>query len=300
VYPGDVSLSCPAIIGEPIPPHHSIVAAGTWDQRSGTGPRGAQQPPGLYVLTFDGKVRVPVRLVSGPLEVPVPVPIVPSPSVPSPTIPNAPPTPPRSPVPTLPAPPWKPVSPPPALTTRSARVGFEGCRVGQVVLSVSVPARPILLRTPLRYSVRLHNTGQTACGPPGTQLPGAARGLTVGPCGLLPVFVSDHSGRMVYPGPINYMCVRMSPIHLGPGTTASATGTWVQVEHPGTGGGSPCTSQAPPGRYRLTVASSTGNSGGPSARVVVPFSIAARTGSRPVPGPTPTIPVPESGSGTSS
>jgi hypothetical protein len=48
VYPGHVALGCPAIIGEPIPPHQSIFTAGSWDQRSGSGLRGAQQPPGVY------------------------------------------------------------------------------------------------------------------------------------------------------------------------------------------------------------------------------------------------------------
>jgi hypothetical protein len=292
VYPRDAPLSCPAILGPPIPPHHAISSVGTWDQRSAVG-AGQQQPPGRYTLIVGGTVRVPVRLALGPHPFPVPVPIhggTPT-TLPAtrPTLPPTPTTLPRSPRPTLPT----PRSPAPAtraLTTRSARIRFESCQANQVVMSVSVPAQPVPLRTPVQYTVRLHNTGNTACGPPGSQVPGAGRGLSVGPCGLLSVFVSDRSGRVVYPGPMNYMCAMMAPIPLGPGATATGAGTWFQDEQTGSRG-SGRSSQAPPGPYHLSIVPSLGDPGAPSARVVLPFSIAPRAGAYPVPGPTPTIPV---------
>ncbi len=286
VYPRDAPLSCPAILGPPIPPHHAISSIGTWDQRSAGGAV-QQQPPGNYTLIVGGAVRVPVRLALGPQAIPVPIPIQGgSPT----TVPITRPTLPRGPLPTLPTR-RNPAPATPALTTRSARIRFENCHANQVVMSVSVPVRPVPLRTPLRYTVQLHNTGNTACGPSGNQFPGASRGLTLGPCGLLSVFVSDRSGRVVYPGSMHYMCALMAPISLGPGATATATGTWLQDEQAGSRG-SGRSSQAPPGPYHLSVVPSLGVPGTPSARVVLPFSIAPQTGAYPVPGPTPTIPVP--------
>ncbi len=144
VYPGGVAVGCPAILGPRIPSHGSITALGTWDQRS-VGATRRQQPPGTYTLTVGGTVRVPVRLALGPQTVPVPVPVPFSPPAPSQ---------PRSPSPT----------PAPALT-RSAHIGYEGCPAGQVILSVTAAARPVPWLLPLSYTVRLHNTGRTACDP---------------------------------------------------------------------------------------------------------------------------------------
>jgi hypothetical protein len=186
--------------------------------------------------------------------------------------------------PTLPVP--TPTTPTTPTLTRSAHIGYQGCRAGQVVLSVSVPARPVPLHVPLRYQVRLHNTGRTGCGPPADRFPGASRRLSVGPCGAFSAIVSDHTGDRVYPGPIYYMCPLIAPVHLAPGATATANGTWLQNEFVASGGGGAGQWRpAPPGSYHLSVAPS----GSPSQGVSVPFSIVGPAGSHPVPGPTPTI-----------
>ncbi len=275
VYPGDVALSCPAILGEPIPPHGSITALGTWDQRSAD--LRTQLPPGTYTLTLDGRVRVPVQLAPGPgaVRVPLPAPVpVPVPGRISPSAPSL------------------PLSPGPTLT-RSAPIAYEGCRTGQVTLSVTVPARAVPSNLPLRYTVRLDNTGRTACGPPADQVPGASRRLSVGPCGSLSAVVSDRKGVDVYPGSMAYFCPEISPIHLDPGATATATGTWTKYEDVATGDAPPQWRQAPPGSYHLTVAPMAASA--PRSRtgsVSLPFSIAPPAGAYRVPGPTSTIPVP--------
>ena len=226
VYPGDVALSCPAILGEPIPPHGSITASGNWDQRSANATR-AQLPPGTYTLTLDGRVRVPVQLASGPgaarvpspRPAPVPVPsLFPGPHLTADSV-RAP-SPPQSPAPSL---------------TRSAHIAYEGCPYGQVTLSVTAPARAVPWNLPLRYTVRLHNTGHTACGPGGL-VAGASRRLSVGPCGALSGVITDRKGVDVYPGSIDYMCPQISPVDLGPGATATATGTWLKYEDVATSG----------------------------------------------------------------
>jgi hypothetical protein len=272
VYPGPVSLSCPAFVGAPIPPHQSISDVGTWDQRSDNG-NGAQQPPGTYTLTLGGSVRVPVTLALKPQAVPVPVPV------------------PVSPVPTPPKSPG--VHPSPRMLTRSAHIGYQGCRGGQVVLSVSISARLVPEHTPLHYTVRLHNTGRAACGPAVGRVSAASRHLSVGPCGALSATVSDHTGMDVYPGSVAYFCPLITPVHLAPRATETASGTWLQDEFVANDGGPAHSRQAPPGSYRLTVAPVDARTRAES--VSVPFSIARPTGSHPVPGPTPTILLPGSG-----
>ena len=233
---------------------------------------GTQQPLGTYTLTLDGRVRVPVQLAVGPRAVPIPAPV----PVPAPISPPARSLPPSA-APTL---------------TRSAHLAYGGCPAGQVILSVTVPARPVPWHQALRYTVRLDNTGRAACGPPVGQVAGASRGLSVGPCGALSAVVSDRKGVDVYPGSTVYMCPEIAPIHLGPGATATATGTWLQNEDVGAAGGPPQWRQASPGSYRLTVAPMSLAPRSRTENVSVPFSIAAPAGAYPVPGPTPTIPVP--------
>ena len=49
--------------------------------------------------------------------------------------------------------------PTPSLT-RSVRIAYGGCPAGQVILSVTAPARAVPWLVPLRYTVRLDNTGR--------------------------------------------------------------------------------------------------------------------------------------------
>ena len=86
------------------------------------------------------------------------------------------------------------------------------------------------------------------------------------------------------------MCPQISPVDLGPGATATATGTWLKYEDVAASGRSPQWRQAPPGSYRLTVAP---EGLGPRERAGLSASVSiAPPPARTVPGPTPTIPVP--------
>ncbi len=158
-------------------------------------------------------------------------------------------------------------------------------------MSVTAPARAVPWILPLRYTVRLHNTGHTACGPGGL-VAGASRRLSVGPCGALSGVITDRKGVDVYPGSVDYMCPEISPVDLGPGATATATGIWTKYEDVATAGASPQWRQAPPGTYHLTVAPTAAGPRERAGRVSLPFSIAPPAGAYRVPGPTPTIPVP--------
>ena len=85
VYPGPGVVFCPEETGFQLAPHSTAQATATWSQTAsiatgvgtGTGPgtatgtgagtaaKAQQAPPGLYRLTVDGAVTVPVTLISG-------------------------------------------------------------------------------------------------------------------------------------------------------------------------------------------------------------------------------------------
>ncbi len=103
----------------------------------------------------------------------------------------------------------------------------------------------------MTYTVRLRNTGSTACGARlQRQAPPFRQALIVGPCGSLSATVRNARGVAVYPGPIYYNCPFLTSFQLGPHATARATGTWTQSELLGPGA---TPRHAPPGTYRLVV-----------------------------------------------
>ena len=135
--------------------------------------------------------------------------------------------------------------------TRSAHVPFENCSAQHIVLSVTIPRHAFTPAEPVTYTVRLRNTGSTACGARlQRQAPPFRQALIVGPCGSLSATVRNARGVAVYPGPVYYNCPLLTSFQLGPHATASATGTWTQSELLGPGA---TPRHAPPGTYRLVV-----------------------------------------------
>jgi hypothetical protein len=134
--------------------------------------------------------------------------------------------------------------------TRSAHVTFENCNARHVILSVIVPRHAFTHSDAVTYTVRLHNSGSTTCGPPVARVPQARPSFTVGPCGTLTAVVRNALGVNVYPGPGAFNCPDELGVRLGPRSTASTTGTWNQTEVLGS---PPQSRQAPPGTYRLVV-----------------------------------------------
>jgi hypothetical protein len=140
--------------------------------------------------------------------------------------------------------------------TRSAHVAFDDCNAQHIVLTVTVAGRAFTPAEPVTYTVRLRNTGAATCGAPLAQhVPQARRSLTVGPCGVLSLIVSDALGVNVYPGPVAYSCPDEVGLRLGPHstTTTTTTGSWNQSETIGSGEAPATVHHAPPGEYRLAV-----------------------------------------------
>jgi hypothetical protein len=142
--------------------------------------------------------------------------------------------------------------------TRSAHVAFDDCNAQHIVLTVTVAGRAFTPAEPVTYTVRLRNTGAATCRAPLAQhVPQARRSLTVGPCGVLSLIVSDALGVNVYPGPVAYSCPDEVGLRLGPHstttTTTTTTGSWNQSETIGSGEAPATVQHAPPGKYRLAV-----------------------------------------------
>jgi hypothetical protein len=140
--------------------------------------------------------------------------------------------------------------------SRSGHVSYQGCPARAVELTVTVSARAFGLGQDVRYMVRLHNLSAREClGPaqPGPAQPGPRGSLSfaLGPCGSLPLGITNARGGRVFPGSGGISC----PLLLGPALLGHATlrmsGTWDRVE----GGLRPARipTRAPPGRYRLVV-----------------------------------------------
>jgi hypothetical protein len=151
--------------------------------------------------------------------------------------------------------------PAPMSLSRSGHVSYQGCPARAVELTVTVSARAFGLGQDVRYMVRLHNLSAREClGPaqPGPAQPGPAQpgprgslSFALGPCGSLPLGITNARGGRVFPGSGGISC----PLLLGPALFGHATlrmsGTWDRVE----GGLRPARipTRAPPGRYRLVV-----------------------------------------------
>lgn len=139
--------------------------------------------------------------------------------------------------------------------TRSAHIRFQNCNAQHITLSVTVPRHAFTPTQPVPYTVRLRNTGSTACG--GGSLPQQSaptrRQLMVGPCGPLTMEIRNATGVDVYPGPVVYFCPNETGVRLGPHSSASSTETWNQSEALGSSGQPAKVQHAPPGAYRLTV-----------------------------------------------
>ncbi len=153
----------------------------------------------------------------------------------------------------------------PMSLSRSGHVSYQGCPARSVELTVTVPARAFGLGQDVRYTVRLHNLSAREClgaaqsglqpGPRSPALPSPSlRGslsFVLGPCGSLPLGVTNARGERVFPNTGGISC----PLLLGPPlfghATVRMTGTWDRVE----GGLRPARipTPAPPGRYRLVV-----------------------------------------------
>jgi hypothetical protein len=150
--------------------------------------------------------------------------------------------------------------------SRSGHVSYQGCPAQNVELTVMVSARTFGLGQNVRYMVRLHNLSAKAClgvtqsgpvqsGPtqPGPTQPGPRGSLSfaLGPCGSLPLWITNSRGARVYPDAGGISC----PLLLGPRLFGHATlrlaGTWDRVE--GARRPARIPTPAPPGRYRLSV-----------------------------------------------
>jgi hypothetical protein len=149
----------------------------------------------------------------------------------------------------------------PMSLSRSGHVSYQGCPARAVELTVTVSARAFGLGQDVRYTVRLHNLSAREClgaaqfGPaqPGSPrpLPRGSLSFVLGPCGSLPLEVTNARGERVFPNTGGISC----PLLLGPPlfghATLRTTGMWDRVE----GGLRPARipTPAPPGRYRLVV-----------------------------------------------
>ncbi len=273
VYPGEVAVSCPAILGGPIPPHAP-------SPRRGPGTRGLRARRGRSSL----RARTPSPS-AGACGSPCASPSGRRPSrAQSPFRSQSPSrSPPGSDLATGSAP--DPVSRGLAHPVGSHRVrGLPG-RPGDHERHRAGSCGALARSAPLHRAPRQHRPYRvwTAGGPHR----GGSPNLTVGPCGALAAVVSDRRGVDVSPGPPPTSCaLRSRPSIWDRCRTATATGTWLKYEHLPTTGGRPQWRQAPPGSYRLTV-SARGSS---AAHVSVPFSIAAPAGASRAPRTVPTVP----------
>ncbi|HEX4127688.1 MAG TPA: hypothetical protein VHX67_08950 [Acidimicrobiales bacterium] len=138
-----------------------------------------------------------------------------------------------------------------ATTTRSAHIPFEGCNARRISLSVTIPTHAYTPTQQVTFTVRLRNTGATACGSPlARHVPQARQKLTVGPCGTLALVVHNDRGLEVYPGPGVFHCPEETGFQLGPHATAETTATWSQAVYLGRQSEA-VPGHAPPGTYRL-------------------------------------------------
>jgi hypothetical protein len=140
--------------------------------------------------------------------------------------------------------------------TRSAHTAFETCNARQIVLTVSVPTHPFTPSQPVRYTVRLRNTGSTTCGTAlargGTQI---QQPFTVGPCSPVPVIVYNAEAVDVYPAHLAFDCPLETGFVLAPHSTARTTTSWNQAAYVGPRS---TPEHAPPGRYHLEVDGAVG------------------------------------------
>jgi hypothetical protein len=145
--------------------------------------------------------------------------------------------------------------------THSASVSFASCTSHTVVLSVTVPTHSFTPSQPVRYTVRLRNTGAAACGTttptpttPTSQSP-HNQTLTVGPCSPIAVTVYNARRVDVYPGHALFGCPMETGFVLAAHSTAQATASWDQTIFVGS---RPTSAHARPGRYRLVVDGAVG------------------------------------------
>jgi hypothetical protein len=140
--------------------------------------------------------------------------------------------------------------------SRSAHVAYQGCPSKDVVLTVTLSARTYGLGQNVHYMVRLHNLSATRCAgatpaAPGGPLRVGPLSVALGPCGSLPLWITDSRRAPVFPNTGGVSCPLLLGPPLAPHATLRTAGTWDRVE----GGLRPARipRPAPPGRYQLVV-----------------------------------------------
>jgi hypothetical protein len=148
-------------------------------------------------------------------------------------------------------------------TSQSAHVSYGSCPAKDVELTVMLSARTYAVGQSVRYAVRLHNLSAKTC-VAGAQFAPAYRtypaqgssSLEVGPCSSLPLSIENGRGEQVYPDVGGIACPMLMGPSLAPHATLRTTGTWDRVE--GSFRPAHIPTQAPAGRYRLSVGRATG------------------------------------------